>query len=1099
MSEQQSPQQPAAPQPQEKERGLIAWFANNPVAANLLMVFIIVMGLFSYSTMQRQMFPNMEINYINVNASYRGASPQEVEESILIKIEEVLKDVTEVEEMYSRAFRNGGSVSLEIDSHASLPEVMDKVKMRIDGIATFPAGMEPVRISQAEFRQQVIDLSLAGETSLTELKRIANDVEDELLQLSNVSLVNVNAPSDEISVEVQPEKLRKYNLTLNDITNAIRRYSANYSAGQLRTDSGLITVRIENQFYSGEEFRQIPVIVGENGAKVLLQDVANIEDGFTEGLRYTKLSGKNQIYIQIQATKTQDINAVADSVKKYIGMKNQSLPEGLELVVVTDSTYYLNGRLNMMLTNLLQGSILVAIMLSIFLRFRLALWVMVGLPVCFLGAMMMMPIFGITINVISLFGFIMVLGIVVDDAIVIGESAHSEVEKHGGGVDNVVRGAKRVATPATFGVLTTIAMFAPVLFTSGNMSAFITNIAGVFILCLCFSLVESKWILPAHLAHTNFSSPKIKKETYETKSRNPLILIWNLLKRFGSYIKQSYRNWRTSFNTSFKNFINNKYKPFLVKCIEWRWSVMMLFFGILLVSAALIFGNHLRVTPFPKIPHDYPSIRVEMNETVSDQQTIDTIMAIENMVRNVEREIEAETGVKMYREVLAFNRGRNEGRILVPLIDDELRPFDTFELARRWREQMPTFAGVKSITVEDQLMGGPGGGQGGGDFGFLLYGPDLDTLNTAGRQFIEMLSQMEGLFDIGSTIDPAGKEIRLELKPVAYDLGLTLQSIAGQIGASFYGGEAQRVLRNGEEVRVMVRYPQLTREKFSQLKYALVTTPQGKEVMLGDVVELREMPGLSYISRENGNRSVYIYGSIDEVQVESSAVIGRVYDELLPALIKDYPLIKTEIGGSFEEEQAQQNEMLLFMVAGFLLIYILLAIPLKSYAQPFIIMSVIPYGFVGAAWGHVLFDMDLSMMSLYGFLAAAGVVINDSLVMTDFVNQARERGMSIRQAVIDAGCVRFRAIILTSITTFAGVVPIMFESSLQAMFVVPMAVALGFAVLFATFITLLLVPCLYMVLEDFKGIFSRKKAQQVEHSVDGENSIMRAMKERSAD
>lgn len=1020
----------------EKPTGIIAFFANNSVAANLMMIFIIIMGLFTYFKIQRQMFPNFDLNYIQVSAAYRGASPQEIEESILIKMEEALKDVTEIEEMNSRAFRNSGSLSLEIAADKDLPEVLDKVKARVDSIATFPAGMEPVNVRQVEITQDVISMSLVGDFPLEELKPIANQIEDELLLLNNVSLVDVSVPLDEISVEVKPEALRKYNLTLSDISNAIRRYSANYSAGQLRTDSGLIAVRIENQFYDGNEFNQIPVKVGDNGARVLLGDVATVNDGFTEGLRYNKFSGQNSVYISVKATKDQNMVAVSKSVKEFLEMRNPTLPTGMELKVLVDMTYYLNARLEMMLSNLFQGSILVALMLTIFLRFRLAFWVMIGLPVCFLGAVMLMPTLGVTINIMSLFAFIMVLGIVVDDAIVIGESVYTEVEKTGGGVDNVVRGAQRVATPATFGVLTTIAVFAPFMAASGPQGTFFTNISGVVILCLIFSLIESKLILPAHLAHTKFTPVKPN-------------------------------SWRSRFNKGFNNFVQVKYKGALEKCIEYRWSVMIAFTFILVASITMMAVNHVRFIPQPKVPDDYPSISIEMNETVSDQQTIDAIQAIEAMVMNVERQTIQETGGPMMKDILAFNSSRNQGQVVVPLVEEENRAFDSFELARRWRENMPEIPGMKSITVKDSVIGG--GGQ--GDFGYLIYGPDLEVLNAAGREFMKMLSVQKGLFDISSTLDANSKEIQMELKPVAYDLGLSLQSIANQMGTSFYGGEAQRVLRNGEEVRVMVRYPELTREQFSELKYATITTPSGNEVMLGDVVTLTEKPGISYIRRENGFRSVYVFGSIDQALVEPTAVVETIKEDLLPELKALYPSIKTELGGAIEEEQDQLNEQLMFFVAGMLMVYILLAVPLKSYSQPMIIMSVIPFGFVGAVIGHFIIGIDMSMMSTFGLVAAAGVVINDSLVMTDYVNQMRKQGLSTIKAVVEAGCVRFRAITLTSITTFVGVLPIMFETSLQARFVIPMATALGFAVLFATVVTLILVPCLYMILEDTKGQF----------------------------
>lgn len=1015
----------------KQQTGLIAFFANNSVAANLMMFFIILMGVVSYLTIQRQMFPSIEINYITVNANYPGASPQEIEESILIKIEEAIKDITEVEKGISRAFRNGGSLTLEIDPDKNLSEVLDKVKLRVDGIATFPAGMEPVTVSQIEFQQDVINMALVGNLPLTQLKPVARQIETELLQLKNVSLVNLSTPDDEIAVEIQPDQLRKYNLTLNQVSDAIRRYSANISAGQLKTDSGIISVRVENQFYKGDEFRQIPVKVGSNGAKVLLGDIAEIKDQFVEGERYFKMSGANAISLSVKATKDQNMVPVAESVKKFIAERNKTLPPGVKLETIVDMTYYLNARLDMMLKNLFQGAILVALMLSLFLRFKLALWVMVGLPVCFLGAMMMMPMVGVSINIVSLFAFIMVLGIVVDDAIVIGESAYSEIERSGPGVNSVVRGAQRVATPATFGVLTTIAVFAPFTLSSGPESAFFVSIAAVSILCLVFSLIESKLILPAHLAHTHFS--EVKPDGFRAK-----------------------------FNERFFGFVNGPYQRFILKCVEWRYAVFATFFALLMISVGLLAGNYVRVVPTPKVPHDFPTIRIEMNDNVSDTQTISALQSIESVIMQIDKQTQADTGQTMIRDMLVFNQGRTEGQLVVPLVDEELRPYNTFELSRRWREALPAIPGLKSINIQDDVNGGGNDGE----FGYLLFGPDIETLNAAGRQFIAMLQQQKGLFDISSTIDPASKEVQISLKPVAYDLGLNLANIANQVGASFYGGEAQRVIRNGEEVRVMVRYPKLTREAYSSLKYTVITTPNGKEVMLGDVVDLVEKPGISYIRREGGYRSVYIWGAIDEEVVEPDAVVKSIKDELLPQLKEQFPTVKSELGGSIEEQQAQANEQKLFFIAGMFIVYILLAVPLKSYFQPLIIMSVIPFSMIGAIWGHFFFGLDISLMSTFGLIAAAGVVINDSLVMTDFVNQMRAQGATIKEAVTKAGCARFRAITLTSITTFVGVLPIMFETSLQARFVIPMAVALGFSVLFATLVTLVLVPCMYLILQD---------------------------------
>ncbi|MDC5820464.1 efflux RND transporter permease subunit [Vibrio europaeus] len=1025
---------------ENKQKGLIAYFANNSVAANLLMAFILIIGTVSFFFIQRQMFPNIEVNYINVSAQYPGASPQEIEESILIKLEESLKDVTGIKKAVSSAYRGSGNIELEIGVDEDIDAVLDKVKQKVDSTSNFPDAMEPIQVYQYEWRQDVIEMALVGDRTLLELKPIAKQIEDELLQLNNVALVELGAPEYEIAVEIEPRVLQKYSLTLNDVSKAIKRYSANYSAGEVRTNAGMISVRIENQYYKGEEFRAIPVKIGANGGKVLLQDIATIKDGFTEDDRYFRYSGQNAMYLSVKATKDQNMVTVAESVKAYIEQKNLTLPSDLKIKTLVDMTYYLNARLDMMLKNLLQGAVLVALMLSLFLRVKLAMWVMVGLPVCFLGAVMMMPAIGVSINIISLFAFIMVLGIVVDDAIVIGESAYSEIEKSGGGVENVVRGVKRVATPATFGVLTTMAVFAPFLMSKGIERAFFFGIASIVILCLFFSLIESKLILPSHLAHAKFKP--IKK---------------------GS--------WRDRFNTRFFGFINGPYKRFVKWCTHWRWSVFATFVGVLAITVAMVMASYVRIVPSPKVPHDFPSIKLVMNDNVSSEQTIEALKLIESTVLTIDQEIEQEMGQKMIRDILTFSQGRKEGRLVIPLVDEELRPFNTFELARRWRERMPSIPGLKMLNVSDNVNDD----EKGDEFGFLLYGSDIKSLNSAGRELILNLQQQKGLFDISSSIDSGSQEVLLSLAPVAYDLGLDLFDIATQVGGSFYGGEAQRVLRDGEEIKVMVRYPQLTREAFSSLRYAVITTPEGKKVMLGDVVEINQKPGVSSIRREGGYRSVYVYGSIDEELVEPNQIVEQINTEVIPDILTAYPGVKSELGGTIEEQQAQQDEQIIFFIAGMIIVYILLAVPLKSYTQPLIIMSVIPFSLTGAIWGHYWFGLDLSMMSTFGLIAAAGVVVNDSLVMTDYVNQVRVRGVAIKEAVIEAGCARFRAITLTSITTFVGVLPIMFETSLQAKFVIPMAVALGFAVLFATLLTLILVPCLYLMLEDIKGIFAKLK------------------------
>ncbi|PKH85424.1 efflux RND transporter permease subunit [Colwellia sp. Bg11-28] len=1024
---------------ESNHKGIIAYFINNPILSNLMMVFIIVIGLLSYFNIQKQMFPNIEINKVHIEVSYPGASPQEIEESILIKIEESIKGITEIKRGVSKSYRGSGSIVLEIDPQKELSEILDKIKYKVDSISVFPADMEPITIYQAEFQQDVIQMSLVGDQPLNELKPLAKKIEDELLQLKNVSLVDLNIPEDEISIEIKPNTLRKYGLSFDDVKKAINKYSANTSAGQLRTDVGIISVRVQNQFYEGKEFRHIPVKIGDNGSKVLLQDIAVINDGFVEGERYFKHSGHNAVYISIKATADQDMTLVAQSVHDFIALRNKNLPKGIELKTIVDMTYYLNARLDMMLMNLVQGAILVALILSLFLRFKLAMWVMVGLPVCFFGAIMVMPFLGVSLNIVSLFAFIMVLGIVVDDATVIGESIYTEIQnKESSGVDSVIIGVNKVVTPATFGVLTTIAVFAPFTLSNGPDSSFFYGISVVVILCLIFSLIESKLILPAHIAQTDFS-------------------------------KTSESGWRVNFNNTFNAFINGPYRQFLKLCLEWRWLVFSCFIALLIISLSLISASYIRTVPTPKVPHDFPVITLEMNDNVSDQQTIDALKAIESVVLQSDQRINNEFGQSMIKDLLLMKQGRTEAQLVISLIDEVQRPFDTFELSRRWREIMPEIAGVKSISIQDDVNGPKKEGE----FGYLLYGSDIHTLNTAGRQLISNLQQEKGLYDIGSSIDPASKEIQILLLPVAYDLGIDLAAIAHQMGSSFYGGEVQRIIRDGEEVRVMVRYPKSIRKAFSSLKHAIITLSDGKKVMLGDVATLKEVPGISYIRREGGSRTVYIYGAIDEGIVEPNKIITIIEDKILVALKEDFPNVKTELGGSIEERQAQNSEQVLFFILGMLIVYMLLAVPLKSYTQPIIIMSIIPFSLTGAVWGHFFFGLDLSIMSFFGIIAAAGVVINDSLVMADFINQKIKQGESILNAVVDGGCARFRAIFLTSITTFFGVLPIMFETSLQAKFVIPMAVSLGFSVLFAAIVTLVLVPCFYVMEKDISTLLRR--------------------------
>lgn len=1033
----------------DTNRGIIAWFARNTIAANLLMVFILLGGGLTALTINKQMFPQLEFNWISFSAPYPGAAPQEVEEGITIKIEEALKSVQGIKRLitYSNRGYSNGWFEVELDYDPQV--VLEEAKSAIDSIPSFPDGMERIKVEREKFRQEVMYISLYGELTTTDLKELGRKIHQEIQQLPGISISELYSGLPyEISVEVSKDKLREYNLSFRDVANAVRSFSRNMSAGQIRAANGYINLRVENQAYRGFEFELIPVLTLEDGTKVLLGEVATIKDGFQEGLQYSKFNGKNSTTLFIGAAQNQSITSVANTINKYVENKSSSLPQGVELETWVDMTYYLNGRLDMMLDNMKSGAILVFLMLALFLRVRLAFWVMMGLPVCFLGTLLIMPMefIDVTINVISLFAFILVLGIVVDDAIVMGESAHDEIEEHGHSTENVIRGIKRVAIPATFGVLTTIAVFIPFMFGEGPSSAFGKAIGGVVIFCLLFSLVESKLILPAHLV-------KMKMTAFNPK--NPLDRL------------------RLSIDTWLKSFIDNKYRPALKKCLEYRYAVVMFFVALMMLTAGLFSGGMVHYVGQPKIPHDFPSVSVEMNVDASEKSTLNTLLSIATIINDIDEEVESKYGTSMISDMQVDLRSRTRGQIMVKLVIPEERPINTFELAEMWRKAIPSYPGVRSLNISDNLFGG---GRDDGDIAFKLESVNDEQLILASQELKAKLIMVKGVGDVNDSRQTSAKEVQFTLKPLAYSMGLTLAEIASQVSYSFYGLEAQRILRDSEEVKVMVRYPLEQRSSVGHVDDVMIQAPNGAELPLSELADIILTDGVTRIRRENGNRTINVWASVDAEQVEPFKVAQDIRDNYMPQLLKKYPLVKSEVSGRIQEEMDGVMEQFRDFMISLLVIFSLLAIPLRSYSQAVMIMVVIPFGIIGAVFGHLILGMSLSVLSIFGILAAAGVVVNDSLVMVDYVNKTRKRGVALKDAVVHAGMKRFRAIMLTSITTFIGLVPIIFfETSAQAQIVIPMAVSLSFGVLFATVVTLVFVPSLYLVIEDIKKKFRFKK------------------------
>ncbi|MBA6382724.1 efflux RND transporter permease subunit [Colwellia sp. BRX10-6] len=1056
----------------DTNKGLIAWFARNSVAANLLMIFILVGGFFTISTINKQMFPQININWISYTAPYPGAAPQEVEEGITIKVEEALETVQGLKRVITYSNRNFSNGWFEVDLDYDPQVVLEEVKSAIDSISSFPDGMERIKVEREKFRQEVMYISLYGDLTNGELKELGRKVHNEIQQLPLVNIAELYSGLDyEISIEVSKDKLREYGLTFRDVAQAVRGYSGNMSAGQIRAENGYINLRVENQAYRGYEFEQIPIITLADGTKVLLGQMATIIDGFTEGLQYSKFNGENSVSIFIGAADNQSITDVADVINKYVDEKSNVLPAGVKLETWVDMTYYLEGRLTMMIDNMKSGAILVFLMLALFLRVRLAFWVMMGLPVCFLGTLFLMPLefINVTINVISLFAFILVLGIVVDDAIVMGESAHDEIEQHGHSTENVIRGIQRVAMPATFGVLTTIAVFLPFLFGEGPSAAFGKAIGSVVILCLIFSLIESKLILPAHLVKM-----KPKVNIIKLKKLNEYGFFWFIQYPLDRITKVVDR-LRGAIDDSLKSFIQNIYQPALQKFLDYRYAVLMFFISLMLISAGLFSGGFVRFVGQPKIPHDFPRVNVEMNVDASEKATLQTLLNIQGVINTIDKEIEAQYGQSMISDMQVDLRSRTSGQLMVKLVVPELRPMNTFELADLWRAAIPNYPGVKSFTIGDNLFGS---GRDDGDIAFRLESKDDAQLLAASRELKTKLNSLKGIGDVNDSRQTSAKEVQFELKPLAYSLGLTLAEIASQVSYSFYGLEAQRILRDSEEVKVMIRYPLEQRSSVGHVDDVMIKAPNGAELPLSELANITLQEGVTSIRRENGNRTINVWASVDAEQVEPFKVANDIRDNFIPELLRKFPKVQSEVSGSIQEEMEGADNQKRDFIISLLIVFSLLAIPLKSYSQAVMIMIVIPFGIIGSVFGHFLLGMDLSALSVMGILAAAGVVVNDSLVMVDYVNNARKSGVKLKDAVIHAGTKRFRAIMLTSITTFIGLVPIIFfEVSAQAQIVIPMAISLAFGVLFATIVTLVLIPSLYLIIEDMKKIFKRKKKQ----------------------
>ena len=1033
---------------------MIAWFARNGVAANLLLAAMAAAGIYAlFHKIPVEVFPDIAPDVISVDVQHRGATPAEVEESVVVRIEEAVQDLEGIKEITSNSSEGSGSVIIEVDSGYEARELLDEVKNRIDTINTFPDEIERPRIQLRQRRRDVLTVTIAGELSEADLHALGEQVRDEVANLPNVTQVRLSGIRPyEIGVEISESTLRRYGLTFGDISQSIRRTSVDLPAGLIYSDAGEILLRTKGRAYVAEDFEKIVVLTRDDGTHITLGEIAQVRDGFEENPLYIRFNGKPAVVVDVYRVGEQNAIEIAEEVRGYIRQAQERMPAGVELSYWRDWSEIVQGRLTTLRNSATLGFIFVAAILTLFLRPFLSFWVCVGIPVAFLGAIATMPYLGITINIISLFAFIMVLGIVVDDAIVTAENVYRYMQQGRAPLEASIEGTKAVAVPVIFGVVTTMVAFIPLFMIEGRRGAFIMQIPAIVIPVLFFSLVESKLVLPAHLKHLRALHQK-------------------------GYQPGGWTRFQRRFSIGLEKFVDNFYRPLLGVVLEHRYLTLATFVGIFILMLGFIMGGRVRYVSFPRIQSERAQADLTMPLGTPFEATESNIERIEKAAEQLrEKYRDPESGESVVESILSVYGGTAPSRggqshlgevtfeIVAP--EDRKAEVTSSELVSEWRELIGPIAGAQELSFRAEI------GRRSDPIVVQLTGSDFGTLSVLADAVKERLAEYPGVFGITDTYQDGKQEVKLAIKPEAELLGLTMADLARQVRYAFYGQEAQRIPRGKDDVRVMVRYPREERESLESLENMKIRTPNGVEVPFSSVAEATMGRSFSSITRVDRNRTINVRADADKERVDLVGIQSDL-SGFLPGLVTPYPGVNWTLQGDAREERESSGSLISGVYFTLFAIYGIMAIPFRSYLQPLIVMLVIPFGLIGAILGHMIMGKPLSQMSLFGMLALTGVVVNDSLVLVHYVNRQRAKGMSLVDAVRTAGAVRFRPIILTSLTTFFGLAPLIFEKSTQAQFLIPMAISLGFGILFATFITLLLVPINYLILEDIKVLLSK--------------------------
>ena len=1063
-------------------KALGKWSVEHRVSVNLIMIFLIVAGLYTVLNMKREMFPVFSLDMINIGVTYPGASPEEVEEGICIKIEEQLKSLENVKAMYSTAFEGHGSVLLELAAGTDINEKLDEIRTQIDLIDSFPEQAEDPVIMEIKNNDPAIYLAVYGDVDEKMLRDTAEKIRDDLVETDDISLANLIGVRDyEISIEVSEQNLQRFNLTFDQVAIAVKTGSLDLPGGKIKTKGGEFLIRAKGKLYSGEEFERIPVVTREDGTTINLGDVATVIDGFEDRDVKARFNGKPAALVVVRRTDSQDTIAISKTVKEYIKINKDFLPKGITLGYWFDMAEMVQERIDLLLKNGAQGILLVFIVLALFLDLGLAFWVASGIPISFMGAFLILDFFGASINMLSLFGFIMTLGILVDDAIIVGENVYTHYKTGKSAKDAVIDSVAQIGAPVVMAVTTTIVAFAPLMHIEGIMGKFIFIMPQAVICILAISLVEAFIILPAHLEHTLTPKKKNKALIYR------ISFFW--LEWFKKDILDAHKWIRDRIEKALTAVIRSIYTPVLKYCVKNRYFTLATGFGILIVSIGLLAGGHVPFVFFPKTDSNWIIAEIiyplgtpfnasekaikqiekgafDLNEFFRDRIVNNEDLIVNNF---------SQVGIIPRRDWKPGVYGGHCGEAWIEIQSASKRPdISAPEVTAKWRELTGDILGAEQLTFS--IIGG---GPGGNPIEIQLKGDDLEQLELAADELKEEIGKYPGTFDITDNFRPGKMEKQIHIKKGAKSLGITLADIATQIRQAYYGDEVLKIQRGKDDIKVMVRYSKKERESESSIDDLRIRTRDGREIPLNQVADIEMKRGYSTIQRVDRKRIITVISDINEDIANAREIVEDLKTNYLDRLVNRYPGVAYDLEGQAKRTEESINSLKIGFSLAAMIMFLLLASQFRSYIQPVIIMTAIPFGLIGAVVGHYFMNLDITMISIFGIVALSGIVVNDSLILIDFINSKIRDGALIFDAVIEAGQNRFRPVLLTSVTTVAGLFPLLLETSFQAQFLIPMAVSISFGLIAATGLTLVFVPSLYVVINDVVSLFISREDESV--------------------